>query len=108
MVPLVTIDLDTVVMSNGIDSIFNFTLNWGIPFDNFDPIQNYFIMIDCIGSGCPLVLTADSIATSLDVSYTSRMTNVTIMMTASNTIGISDPATLEVASKYVRRVHTVV
>ena len=100
MVSGVTIELDgALVMSDGIISIFDFTLNWGVPFDNFDPIQNYIITIGCTGSECPLTLSNDNVTTTRHVSYTTTMTNVTIMVTASNTVGTSDPAVLEVISK---------
>jgi len=99
IVPNVMVDLNTiVVMSDGIDSTFTFTLSWGVPFDNFDPIQNYTITITgCTVSECPLTLTTDNVTTSLEISYTTRTpTNVTIMVTASNTIDSSVPAVVEV------------
>jgi len=98
MIPNIVVDLNTVnVMSDGIDFTFSFTLKWDVPFDNFDPIQYYTITIDCTGSGCPLTLTTDNVTTSLDVSYTTRVTNVTIMVTANNSIGNSNPALLDIA-----------
>jgi len=98
VVPNVVLDLNTVdVMSDGINSTFTFTLTWGVPFDNFDPIQNYTITIGCTGSGCPLTLTTNIVTTSLDVSYTTRVTNVTIMVTATNSICSSNPALLDIA-----------
>ena len=99
MVPNVAVDLDTVIMmSNVIDTTFSFTLTWSVPFDNFDPIQNYTITIGCDGSGCPVILTTDNVTTSIDVSYTTIISNVTIMVTANNSLGTSEPAALEVAS----------
>ena len=99
MVPNVAVDLDTVnMMSDGIGTTFSFTLNWGVPFANFDPIQNYMITIGCDGSECPVTLTTDNVTTSLDVSYTTIITNVTITVAAINSLGTSDPAMLEVAS----------
>jgi len=98
VVPNVMLDLNTVdVMSDGINSMFTFILIWGVPFDNFDPIQNYIItIIGCTGSRCPLTMTTDNVTTSLDVSYTTRITNVTTMVTANNSIGSSNPAVVEV------------
>ena len=106
MVPNVAVDLETVmVVSDGIDTTVSFILTWSIPFANFDPIQNYMITIGCTGSGCPLVLTTDNITTSINVSYTTTLTNVTIMVTASNTIGTSVPAVVEIAGTYVMIVY---
>jgi len=99
MVPNVAIGLDTVnMMSDGIDTTFSFILNWDVPFANFDPIQNYMITIGCDGIECPVTLTTDNITTSINVSYTTTRTNVTIMVAAINSLGTSDPAMLEVAS----------
>ena len=56
------------------------------------------ITIGCTASGCPVTLTTDNVTTSLDVSYTTIITNVTITVAAINSLGTSDPAMLEVAS----------
>ena len=97
--PNAEIDLDNVnVVTNGIESTYNFTLNWVMPFANFDPIQNYTVTIGCDVSGCPLTETTDNVTTSLAISYATRTVNVTIMVTANNNVGASTPAVLEVAS----------
>ena len=79
----------------------SFILNWQIPFDNFDPILNYTITIDCTGSECPVTLATDGSTTSLDVSYTTTMANHSLMITASNTIGTSNSTMLEIVGKCV-------
>jgi len=108
MIPNVAVDLDTViVISNGIDTTFIFALNWGVPFANFDPIQNYMITIGCTGSSCPLILTTDNVTTSIDISYTTTRTNVTLMVTANNIVGTSDPAVVEIAGTYFMIVYIV-
>ena len=78
---------------------FNFTLTWDVPFINFDPIHNYTITIGCDGNGCPVTLTADGNATSIDVMYNTVEQNVTIMVTASNTVGTSDPTVIEITGR---------
>jgi len=98
--PIPSVDLSTVHRtSDRIDTIFGFTLSWTEPFDNFDPIHNYTITIGCDVSGCPVTLTTDGNATSIDVSYATRTTNITITMTAMNSVGTSHPASLDITSK---------
>ena len=98
--PIPSVDLSIVHRTlDRIDTIFGFTLNWTEPFDNFDPIHNYTIIIGCDGSGCPVTLTADGNATSIDVSYATRTTNITIMITAMNSVGTSHPASLDATGK---------
>ena len=104
MVPGVTVDLESVIlMLNSIGFTYMFALIWGVPFDNFDPINNYTITIGCNGSGCPVILTTDNATNTLNVSYATRTTNITIMITAMNSVGTSYPASLDVNSKYVVR-----
>jgi len=98
--PIASVDLSTVCRtSDGIDVTFNYTLNWTVPFNNFDPIHNYTITIGCDGRGCPVTLTTDNVTNSRDVSYTTRAVNVTIMVTANNTVGDSDAGIAEVVGK---------
>jgi len=93
MVPGVTLDLDSVVVMT--DS-FNFTISWGAPFENFAAILNYTITISCTGGICPVKLTNDNVTTSRNIRYTTTMTNVTLMVTAGNIVGESDPVVLEI------------
>ena len=102
MVPSVTIDVDSVNVNRSNNNV-SFTLSWTEPFANFDPIVNYTITINCItitnGNECPLIVTTDNV-TSIDVSFTtdlSMMNNISV--TASNTVGISDPATIPIGGK---------
>jgi len=98
MVSDVTVDLDSVILMS--DGIYMFALIWSVPFNNFDPIKNYTITIGCDGSGCPVTLITDSNATNtLNVSYATRTTNITIMITAMNSVGTSYPTSLDVTSK---------
>jgi len=96
MVPGVILDLDSVVVM--VDT-FNFTLSWGVPFDNFAGIHNYTTTISCTGSSCPVILTNDNVTTTQNIRYTTTMTNVTLMVTASNIVGESEPVVLEITCK---------
>ena len=91
----VMVDLNTVNIHN---NNVSFTLNWDEPFDNFDPIVNYTITINCTDASCPVMFTVTT--TSATVSFItdlSMMTNLSV--TASNTIGTSDPTTIRIAGK---------
>ncbi|XP_065897929.1 adhesion G protein-coupled receptor L3-like isoform X2 [Dysidea avara] len=73
---------------------FSFTLNWGEPFANFDPILNYTIITSCSDNTvCPVTHVTGSDVTTLDISYTLPIitVNYTISITANNTVGLSDP-----------------
>jgi len=96
MVPGVILDLDSVVVM--IDTV-NFILSWGVPFDNFAAIHNYTTTISCTGSSCPVILTNDNVTITQNVRYTTTMTNVSLMLTASNIVGESEPVVLEITCK---------
>lgn len=100
--PIPSIDLNTVHRtSDGIDVTFNFILSWTEPFANFDPIRTYMISIACTGSGCPVNVTTDNVTNSFNVSYTTplAMVNATIMVTANNIVGISEPGVLDIVGR---------
>ena len=89
----VTIDPLTVSI-NRTNNIVNFTLEWDEPFDNFDLILNYTVIITCTNvTGCPVTFTTN--ITRLDVSLMTNlaMMNHSIAITANNSIGGSDPTT---------------
>ena len=98
----VSVMLDSVAATLVLPSIidFSFTLTWDASNDNLDPIKNYTITISCDGTGCPVTLTADGNATSIDVMYNTADRNVTVMVTATNSVGTSDPAVLEIVGEY--------
>ena len=86
----VMIDLTTVTID---DDNISFTLSWNEPFANFDPIVNYTVTINCTDNAtCPV----EFIVTTA-TAYLNFITNLTMMtsiqVTASNTIGQSNPAT---------------
>ena len=93
MVTNIMIDLTSVKI---VDSSVNFTMTWTEPFANFDPIVNYTITIHCTNTTldlCPAVFNANKSTRSLFISIITDLSMMNfISMTASNTIGTSDPA----------------
>ena len=99
----IMIDIDTV----NIDSNVSFTLNWDEPFDNFDPIVNYTITINCNDASCPVMFTVTT--TSAIVSFITDLSIMTpLSVTATNTIGTSDPATIIIVGKLCICIHTYI
>ena len=96
MVGNIVIDLNTVNIDNNV----SFTLNWDEPFDNFDPIVNYTITINCNDASCPVMFTVT--ITSANVSFITDLSMMTpLSVTATNTIGTSDPTTIMIAGKLI-------
>ena len=103
MVGNIMIDISTV----NIDSNVSFTLNWDEPFDNFDPIGNYTITINCNDASCPVMFTVTT--TSANVSFITDLSMMTpLSVTATNTIGTSDPTIMMIAGKLTCTVLTYV
>ena len=101
MVTNVEIDPQTVYI-NRTNINVSFTLNWNEPFDNFDPMVNYTITIDCTNAtGCPMMFTTD--LTTLDVNLITDLSlmNHTISITANNTVGRSDATIRVIVGKLV-------
>ena len=97
------IDIDTVNIDNNV----SFTLNWNEPFDNFDPIVNYIITINCNDASCPVMFTVTT--TSASVSFITDLSMMTpLSLTATNTIGTSDPATIVIVGKLCICIHTYI
>ncbi|XP_065912197.1 uncharacterized protein [Dysidea avara] len=97
MVPGVMLDMSSVSATPQFPAQptqFSFTLNWGVPFANFDPILNYTIITSCSDNTvCPVTHVTGSDVTTLDISYTVPIitVNYTISISANNTVGSSDP-----------------
>ena len=90
----VMIDLNTVDINNNV----RFTLNWDEPFDNFDPIVNYTITINCNDVSCPVMFTVTT--TSASVSFITDLSMMTpLSVTAANTVGTSDPTMIIITGK---------
>ena len=95
MVGNIMIDVDTVNVD--INNV-RLTLNWDEPFANFDPIVNYTITINCSDASCPVILTVTT--TSASVNFITDLSMLTpLSVTASNTVGTSDPTTTMIAGK---------
>ena len=102
MVGNIIIDYDTVNIN--IDNV-SFTLNWDKPFANFDPIVSYTITINCTYTSCPVILTVTTINAS--ASFITDLSMITpVSVTASNTVGTSDPTTILITGKLVLYVRT--
>ncbi|XP_065892637.1 uncharacterized protein [Dysidea avara] len=97
MVPCVMVDISSISAKPQFPAQptqFSFTLNWGVPFANFDPILNYTIITSCSeNTVCPVTHVTCSDVTTFDISYTLPIitVNYTISITAGNTVGSSDP-----------------
>ena len=103
MVGNILIDISTVNIDNNV----NFTLNWDEPFDNFDPIVNYTVTINCNDALCPVMFTVTT--TSSNVSFITDLSMMApLSVTATNTIGTSDPATIIIVGKLCICIHTYV
>ena len=76
------------------DSSVNFIMIWTEPFPNFDPIVNYTITIFCTNNlTCPAVYNTNNSMTSVFVRIITDLSKMNfISVTASNTIGSSNPA----------------
>ena len=88
MVPAIRIDIKN--MGNNV----TFTLSWGEPFNNFDPIVNY--TVSCSGDDtCPLNFTTTNNTTrSYTITNLTPMTNYTFSVVATNSIGSGEAGVL--------------
>ena len=80
------------------DDNVSFTLSWNEPFTNFDPIVNYTVTINCTDAPCPEMYTVTT--RTSDVNFVTNLSVMTtLLVTATNTIGTSDPAITIIADK---------
>ena len=97
MVSNVIINVASVSIDN---KNVSFTLNWDEPFANFDPIVNYTITINCTDAQCPAMFTVTT--TSASVNFITDLSMMTpLSVTASNTVGTSDPVAIVIGGKYI-------
>ena len=102
MITNVIIDLATV----NIDDNVSFTLSWNEPFANFDPIVNYTATINCTDNAtCPVIVDTDNATRTADVNFITDLSMMTTLsVTATNTIGTSDPAIRIITGMYIRTI----
>ena len=84
MVPAVSVDVSTVsINANNV----TFTLSWGKPFNNFDPVVSY--TVSCSGDiTCPTYfITTDDTTMNYTITNLTTMTNYTFSVVATNSIG---------------------
>ena len=69
------------------DNIVSFTLNWGEPFNNFDPIVNYTVSCSFDATCPPNFTTADNTTRSYTITNLTTMTTYTFSVVATNSVG---------------------
>ena len=91
MVPSIILDNSTISI-NG-DNV-TFTLSWGEPFNNLDPIVNY--TVSCLGDvTCPPnFTTTDNTTRSYTITNLTTMTTYTFSVVATNSIGSGEAGVL--------------
>ena len=84
MVPDVTIDINTINI-NGNNGAF--TLSWGEPYNNFDPIVSY--TVSCSGDATcpPNFTTTDNTTRSYIITNLTPLTTYTFSVVATNSVG---------------------
>ena len=78
--------------------IVNFTLSWGEPFNNLDPIVNY--TVSCSGDvTCPPnFITTDNTTRSYTITNLPFMTNYTFSIVATNSFGSGKAAVVMITT----------
>ena len=84
MVPGVTVDNNTIDVTG---SNVTFTLSWGEPFNNLDPIVNYTVSWSGDVTCPPNFTTTDNATRSYTITNLIPMTNYTFSVVATNSIG---------------------
>ena len=84
MVPGVTVDSNTIDVTG---SNVTFTLSWGEPFNNLDPIVNYTVSWSSDVTCPPNFTTTDNTTRSYTIINLTPMTNYTFSVVATNSIG---------------------
>ena len=84
MVPGITVDNNTIDVTG---SNVTFTLSWGEPFNNLDPIVNYTVSWSGDVTCPPNFTTTDNTTRSYTIINLTPMTNYTFSVVATNSIG---------------------
>ena len=106
---MINVDDATVVNDDdGDDDSVSFTLSWNEPFANFDPIVNYTVTINCTDNAtCPVIVNTDNVTRTAFVNFITDLSMMTTLsVTATNTIGTSDPAITIITGKLCTYIHT--
>ena len=91
-VPSVTVNINTISINGNNVSLM---LNWGEPFNNFDPIVSY--TVSCSGDdACPPNFTTTS--RNYTITNLTPMTNLTFSVVATNSIGSGEAGKLVYAT----------
>ena len=81
-------------------NMFNLTLSWGEPFNNFDPIVNYAVScygdVQCFSN----FTTPDNSTRSYIVTNLNSAISYTFAVVASNSLGSGEPAIYTTRSGY--------
>ena len=95
LVPDAIVDVATITLDG---SNVTLTVNWGEPFNNFDPIVNY--TVSCSGDvTCPPnFTTTDNTTRSYTITNLTTMTNYTFSVVATNSIGSGKPGVVMITA----------
>ena len=96
MVPNVRIDYDIININGNVT--IKMLLDWGEPFNNFDPIVNY--TVSCSGDvTCPPnFTTTDNTTRSYTITNLTPMTDYTFSVVATNSIGSGEAGVVMIAT----------
>ena len=111
MVGNVIFDFTTVTVVNdddGDNDDVSLTLSWDEPFANFDPIVSYTVTISCTDNAtCPAMFTVNT--TSVLVHFITNLSVMTTLsVTATNTVGESEPGMIIIIGMYAHKLHNYV
>ena len=104
MIPSVTVDDNTININES--GNITLTLSWGEPFNNRDPIMNY--TVSCSGDiTCPPnFTTTDNTTRSYTITNLTPMTNYTLSVVATNSIGSGEAGVVMITTPSSEYIHT--
>ena len=80
------------------DMMFNLTLSWGEPFNNFDPILSYTVSCSSDGACPPNFNTTDNSTRSYTITNLTLMNDYTFLVNATNSVGTGDPGVVMITA----------
>ena len=94
MVPNITVVANSLMIDG---NNVTFTLSWGEPFNNLDPIVSY--TVSCSGVRCPPNFrTTDNTTRSYTITNLTTLTNYTFSVVAVNSVGRGEAGKLMVTT----------